>query len=191
MARASCASFRPLSIPPPETAVTSHLVVMGVAGSGKTTIAGGLAARLGYAFAEGDDFHPEANVAKMARGEPLTDTDRAPWLKSLAAWIAAQHASGRSSVLACSALKRRYRDTLRGDAPGRVVFVHLTAAREALLERLKSRKGHYMPPELLDSQLAALEPLQPDERGITLDASPAPDAIVERALARLATAGAA
>jgi gluconokinase len=161
---------------------------MGVSGCGKTTIAGGLAARLGYAFAEGDDFHPDANVAKMARGEPLTDADRAPWLESLAAWISAQDASGRSTVLACSALKRRYRDTLRGGAPGHVLFVHLTAPREALLERMKRRKGHYMPLELLDSQLAALEPLQPDERGITLDATPKPDTIVERGLARLTAA---
>jgi gluconokinase len=169
-------------------AVGSHIVVMGVSGSGKTTIAGTLAARLGYAFAEGDDFHPEANVAKMARGEPLTDADRAPWLQSLAAWIAAQHASGRSTVLACSALKRRYRDTLRGGAPGHVSFVHLAAPREALLERMTRRKGHYMPPELLDSQLAALEPLQPSEAGVTLDATPTPDAIVERALERLTAA---
>jgi gluconokinase len=170
--------------------VSSHIVVMGVSGCGKTTIAGRLATRLGRAFAEGDDFHPDAGVAKMSRGEPLTDADRAPWLESLAALIAAQHASGRSTVLACSALKRRYRDTLRGGAPGHVFFVHLTAPRAALLERMKGRKDHYMPPELLDSQLAALEPLQPDERGITLDAIPAPDEIVERAIARLATAGA-
>lgn len=164
----------------------SHLVVMGVSGSGKTTIARKLAARLGHVFAEGDDFHSGANVAKMARGEPLTDADRGPWLESLAAWIAARHESGRSTVLACSALRRRYRDTLRGGAPGHVSFVHLAAPREALLERMKRRKGHYMPPHLLDSQLATLEPLESDEPGFTLDAAPAPETIVERALEHLA-----
>jgi gluconokinase len=127
---------------------------MGVSGCGKTTIAGGLAARLGYAFAEGDDFHPDANVAKMARGEPLTDADRAPWLESLAAWISAQDASGRSTVLACSALKRRYRDTLRSGAPD-LHLVHLSGARELLANRLAERRGHYMPASLLDSQLDA------------------------------------
>ena len=165
----------------------SHLVVMGVTGCGKTTMATRIAARLGYSFAEGDDFHPGANVAKMARGEPLNDADRAPWLQSLAAWIAAQHAAGRSTVLACSALKRRYRDTLRSGAPDSVFFIHLAVRRFMRCTRASRRKGHYMPLELLDSQLQALEPLQPDEPGITLDASPAPDAIVERALERLPT----
>lgn len=159
---------------------------MGVSGSGKTTIASRLAARRGYAFAEGDDFHPAANVAKMARGEPLTDADRAPWLEELAEWIAAQHAAGRSTVLACSALKRSYRDTLRGGAPGHVLFLYLAVRRDALVERMKRREGHYMPLELLDSQLATLEPLAPDEPGFTLDAAPAPEAIVDAALERLA-----
>jgi gluconokinase len=166
--------------------VASHIVVMGVSGSGKTTIAGKLAARLGYLFADGDAFHPQANVAKMASGEPLTDADRAPWLAELAEWIAAQHESGRSTVLACSALKRRYRDTLRAGAPGHVFFVYLAVPRTALVERMKRRTGHYMPPELLDSQLATLEPLGPDEPGLTLDGQPAPETIVERALERLA-----
>ncbi len=160
-----------------------HFVVMGVSGSGKTTIGGRLAAHLKYAFADADDFHPPHNVAKMARGEPLTDADRAPWLQTLAEWIAKHHAAGRSTVLACSALKRRYRDTLRGGAPLHVLFIHLDTPREALQERVRHRTGHYMPPELLDSQLATLEPLQPDEQGIVLDASAAPDVLVERALA--------
>ena len=164
----------------------SHLVVMGVSGSGKTTIATRLAERLGYVFAEGDAFHSAANVAKMARGEPLNDRDRAPWLESLEEWIAAQHASGRSTVLACSALKRAYRDTLRAGAPGHVVFVYLAVSRDALVERMKRREGHYMPLELLESQLATLEPLEPDEPGFALDASPGPETIVERALERLA-----
>lgn len=166
--------------------MTSHLVVMGVSGSGKTTIATRLAARLGYVFAEGDEFHSEANVAKMARGEPLNDTDRAPWLAALAAWIAAHNDSGRSTVLTCSALKRSYRGALQAGAPGRVFFLYLAVPRAALVERMKRRKGHYMPPELLESQLATLEALAPDEPGFTLDGAAAPDAIVEQALERLA-----
>lgn len=161
---------------------------MGVAASGKTTIATRLAAHLEYAFADADDFHPAANVAKMARGEALSDADREPWLRTLAAWIAAQHEAGRPAVLACSALKRRYRDMLRTPAPQQVVFVHLTAPRAALLSRLRHRKGHFMPAELLDSQLALLEPLQVDEPGITLDATALPDAIIARVLDHLATA---
>jgi gluconokinase len=162
-----------------------HLVVMGVSGSGKTTIATALAARLDRAFAEGDDFHSAANVAKMARGEPLTDADREPWLAALAEWIENHNRAGRSTVLTCSALKRRYRDTLRAAAPRHVVFVHLAAPRDALLERMRKRKGHFMPPDLLDDQLAALEPLEADEPGVTLDAAAPPPAIVEQALAAL------
>jgi gluconokinase len=164
-----------------------HLVVMGVSGSGKTTVATALAARLHRAFAEGDDFHSPANVAKMARGEPLDDYDREPWLAALAEWIASQHRAGRSTVLASSALKRRYRETLRAAAPRQVVFVHLAAPRDALLERMLQRKGHFMPPGLLDAQLAALEPLQADESGITLDAAAEPAAIVERVVEALRT----
>jgi gluconokinase len=160
-----------------------HLVVMGVSGSGKTTIARRLAADLQHAFADADDFHSPYNVAKMARGEPLTDADREPWLHTLAEWIAQHHAAKRSTVLACSALKRPYRDTLRDAAPLHVVFIHLDAPRAALHERMRQRQGHYMPPELLDSQLATLEPLEPDERGIVLDATATPDALVEHALA--------
>lgn len=162
-----------------------HVVVMGVAGSGKTTIGTALAARLERAFAEGDDFHSAANVAKMTRGEPLTDADREPWLAALGEWIASHDRAGRSTVLTCSALKRRYRDTLRAAAPRRVVFLHLAAPKDALLERMRKRKGHFMPPELLDAQLGALEPLGADEPGITLDAAAPPSAIVETALAAL------
>lgn len=158
---------------------------MGASGSGKTTIASGLAARLKYALAEGDDFHPEANVAKLARGEPLSDADREPWLQTLAKWIRRHHEAGRSSVLACSALKRRYRDTLRAGAPQRVSFVHLAAPREALLRRMNRRTGHFMPATLLDSQLATLEPLEADEPGIVVDATAPPDAVVADVLARL------
>ena len=164
-----------------------HLVVMGVSGSGKTTIGRRLAAHLLYVFADGDDFHPPQNVAKMARGEPLTDADREPWLQTLAEWIAQHHDGGRSTVLACSALKRRYRDTLRSAVPASnaVVFIHLDAPRAALLERMRHRTGHYMPPALLDSQLATLEPLAPDEPGIVVDATATPGTLVEQTVVSL------
>ena len=163
-----------------------HVVVMGVSGSGKTTIAGRLATRLGYAFADADGFHPEDNVAKMARGEPLTDLDRQPWLESVAAWIAAQHRAGRSTVLACSALKRLYRNILRVDAPRRILFVHLAVPTAVLRERMRNRTGHYMPPDLLGSQLATLEPLERDEPGITVEATAEPAAIVDNILEQVA-----
>ena len=156
-----------------------HLVVMGVSGSGKTTIAKRLAAELRHEFADADDFHPEANVAKMASGRALTDADREPWLRALAAWIAQHRSLGLSTVLACSALKRRYRDTLRSAAP-HLLFVHLDAPRETLLSRLRHREGHYMPAALLDSQLATLEPLAPDEAGVTLDAVAPPATIIDK-----------
>lgn len=166
------------------TRAAQHLVVMGVSGSGKTTIATLLAARMGRELADADDFHSAANVAKMTRGEPLTDADREPWLAALAEWLAEHHRNGRSTVLACSALKRRYRDLLRAAAPHHVSFLHLTAARATLLGRVKRREGHYMPADLLESQLAALEPLQPDEPGITLDAAAVPEHLVEELLRR-------
>jgi gluconokinase len=158
---------------------------MGVSGSGKTTLVARLAARLEYTATDADDFHPPENTAKMARGEPLSDGDREPWLRAQATWIARQHAAGRSTVLASSALKRRYRDTLRNGAPGHVFFIHLAAPRDALLERVRHRAGHFMPPELLDSQLETLEPLQCDEPGMTLDATAPPDALVDEVLERI------
>jgi gluconokinase len=162
---------------------------MGVSGSGKTTVATLIAERLGYFLADGDDFHPPHNVEKMARGEALTDADRRPWLLSLAAWLDAQHAAGRSTVLACSALKRAYRDTLRAGAPN-VLFVHLEVPSEALRERMRRRRGHFMPTTLLDSQLATLEPLQADEPGITVNAEGPPPATVEAVVQRVAGLGA-
>lgn len=153
---------------------------MGVSGSGKSTVAAALAERLRLALADGDSFHPPSNVAKLARGEALTDADREPWLRALAAWIAAQHATGRSSVLACSALKRRYRDSLRAAAPGHVRFVYLAVPAATLHARLQHRTGHFVGPELLESQLATLEPLELDEPGVTVDGSATPAAIVER-----------
>lgn len=145
-----------------------HIVVMGVSGSGKTTTGAALAQRMGWPFVEGDSFHPEANVRKMAEGTPLDDTDRAPWLQALANQIAAAEARGESLVLGCSALKRAYRDILRGGAP-RVRFLHIHGPRELLAERLNHRAGHFFPPKLLESQLATLEPLAEDEDGAVVD----------------------
>jgi gluconokinase len=156
------------------------IVVMGVAGSGKTTVAALLAGRLGASFAEGDDFHSPANVAKMAAGHPLDDDDRWPWLRGIRDWFAKELHEGRSAVVPCSALKRSYRDLLR--TAGDVHLVHLTGSRELLSERIQGRAGHFMKPEMLDSQLAALEPLQDDEPGFTVDVTPRPDQIVDEAL---------
>lgn len=159
------------------------IVVMGVSGSGKTTVGARLAEVLGVEYAEGDDFHPPANIAKMSAGTPLDDADRAPWLDALAAWAAAR--SGRGAVVTCSALKRAYRDRLRGCAPG-VFFLHLDAPRAELERRVAGRRGHFMPPSLLDSQLATLERLDADERGSTVDATRPPEDVVRAAVAALA-----
>jgi gluconokinase len=165
--------------------MTTTLVVMGVSGSGKTTVAKQVAAQLGWTFAEGDDFHPAANVAKMHAGIPLTDDDRWPWLRSLADWIGAREAAGDNAVLTCSALKRSYRDLLDDGHPS-VLFVHVTASADTLRRRLEQRRGHYMPASLLDSQLAALEPLQPDEPGITLPGDDKPEDVVRDVISHLA-----
>jgi len=137
---------------------------MGVSGCGKSTVADELTRRLGWTFAEGDDFHPPENVAKMAAGRPLDDDDRWPWLRSLAAWIGEQEAAGASAVVTCSSLKRSYRDLLRDGHPS-VWFAHVHADPEVLRERVERRSGHYMPSSLLESQLATLEPLADDEPG--------------------------
>jgi gluconokinase len=140
------------------------VVVMGVSGSGKTTVARGIAVSMHWLFAEGDAFHPEANVAKMHRGVPLTDDDRWPWLKLIGEWMSQQEADGRSAVITCSALRRVYRDLLREGRP-HVRFCHVTAPDGLIEDRLHHRAGHYMPASLLASQLATLEPLGPDEPG--------------------------
>lgn len=158
------------------------VVVMGVAGSGKTTIGQALAAGLGVEYAEADSFHPRANIEKMASGHPLTDEDRWPWLRAIAAWIAEHRETG--GVVSSSALKRKYRDVLRGG--GDVWFLHLNGPGELLAERMKNRSGHFMPPSLLDSQLADLEPLQPDERGAVADIADPPEDIARTALNTLA-----
>ncbi|MEO9239915.1 MAG: gluconokinase [Jatrophihabitantaceae bacterium] len=142
------------------------LVLMGVSGSGKSTVAALLAGRLGWDFEEGDDLHPAANVEKMAAGHPLDDDDRLPWLAKVAEWIAEHTAAGRPGVITCSALKRSYREVLRGE---HVVFVYLAGTREQIATRLAARHGHYMPASLLDSQFDALEPPAPEENSITVD----------------------
>jgi len=144
------------------------LIVMGVTGAGKSTIAAALNAKLGWAFQDGDDLHPAANIAKMHAGIPLTDADRAPWLAAVKAWIDARVAEGEPGLITCSALKRSYRDYLvAGRANVRILYLR---ASQALLEaHLQHREGHFMPATLLDSQLATLEEPAADERPITVD----------------------
>jgi len=140
---------------------------MGVAGCGKSTVAGMLRDEFDLQLAEGDDFHPVANIAKMSRGEPLTDEDRWPWLEALARWTAERRAAGQSTVVTCSALKRAYRDVLRGPVP-RTLFLHLYGDEDLLLRRMEGR-DHFMPASLLRSQFETLEDLQADECGVVID----------------------
>ena len=163
---------------------TTSIVVMGVSGSGKSTVAATLVDRLGWEFAEGDDFHPPANVEKMRAGHPLDDEDRWPWLRSLAAWIGEHERAGRSVVVTCSALKRSYRDLLRDGHPS-VWFAHVTATPELIRERVEHRTGHYMPSSLLDSQLATLEPLGDDEPGARISGAGPPTSVTTELLAAL------
>ncbi|MEV0039606.1 gluconokinase [Streptomyces sp. NPDC050804] len=162
---------------------TPHVVVvMGVSGTGKTTVGPLLAAALGVPYAEGDDFHPPANIAKMSAGVPLDDMDRWPWLDAIGSW--AHERAGLGGVVSSSALKRAYRDRLRAAAPG-AVFLHLTGDRALIGRRLAERKGHFMPVALLDSQFAALENLAADEAGVAVDVSGTPQEITTRAVAAL------
>ncbi len=159
------------------------LVVMGVSGSGKSTVGRAVADALDASFVDGDDLHPAVNVAKMTAGIPLTDADREPWLRAVGRALADGAGAG-GMVVACSALKRSYRDLIRGEAPG-TVFAELDGTRELLEERM-IRPGHFMPASLLDSQLATLEPLQPDEAGLRLDIAAPPAELVAAIVDRVA-----
>lgn len=157
------------------------VVVAGISGSGKTTVGALLAERLGWAFADGDGFHPAANVARMRAGLPLTDADREPWLAAIGAWMDQHIAAGRSAVITCSALRRAYRARLLGGRPAaRMVFLLISRAEGEV--RLAARSGHFFPGALLDSQLETLEPPQPDEdygiRLLALRAAASPESIV-------------
>jgi carbohydrate kinase (thermoresistant glucokinase family) len=148
------------------------LIVMGVAGTGKSTLAGLLAERLNWELQEGDDLHPPANVAKMSAGIPLDDDDRWPWLDAIAAWIKVKTKSGEPGIVTCSALKKSYRDRLRGP---NVIFVFINGPRAVIEARMASRKRHYMPLSLLESQLAALEPPTSDENVLEVDLAAPPE----------------
>jgi gluconokinase len=151
------------------------VVVMGVSGSGKSMVGAALARRLGVPFADADAFHPQAHVAKMAAGTPLTDDDRYPWLDAVGQWLAHHDEGG---VMSCSALKRSYRDQLRSHCP-RTEFLHLTGSPELIARRQAGRAGHFMPSTLLESQFATLEPLGPDESGMAVDVGQNVESIVE------------
>ena len=158
------------------------VVVAGVAGSGKSVVGRLVAAELGWPFADGDVLHSAENVAKMRSGQPLTDSERGPWLRQIARWIGEHSATG--GVIACSALRRGYRDLLR-DGHTDVRFACLTARRDVLAARLADRPSHFMPASLLDSQLDAFEPLQPDEPGATFDTSGTPEQTAAAVVAAL------
>lgn len=164
------------------------LVVMGVSGAGKTTIAERLAERLGWPMGDADEYHSEASVEKMEAGTPLTDEDRVPWLGEVRDWIDEQSTKRQNTVMACSALKRSYRDILR-EADAHVVFVHLSADHDVLASRIGSRKGHFMPSRLLESQIEDLESLDSDEAGITVDVADSPERITETILRELHIVG--
>jgi gluconokinase len=160
------------------------IVIMGVSGSGKSTIANGLGLRLGIDVLEGDTYHSPANIAKMKSGIPLDDADRLPWLRAIAAAIDAELQAGRSAIVASSALKRSYRDILIGKRPN-VVLVYLKGSRELIGERIRHRTGHFMPPALLDSQFATLEEPGPDENPITVSVEGTPEEIGNAVIAAL------
>jgi len=166
-------------------AAPRFVVVMGVSGSGKSTVAHALALHLGWELLEGDDLHPPANVAAMTAGTPLTDADRGPWLEAIGRWVDARARSGASGVLTCSALRRSYRDRLRAGRPT-LTFCHLEVDPDELARRTARRTGHFMPGSLLPSQLTTLEPLAPDEPGITVSSDAPPQTLVAEVVRRLA-----
>jgi len=160
------------------------VIIAGASGSGKTTVGAMLAGRLGWPFADADDFHPAANIEKMRAGIPLTDTDRWPWLRAIGGWMDEHIARGESAVVSCSALRRSYRDLLLGGRPeARMVF--LATDSQVLTRRLAARVGHFFPQQLLASQLAALEPPGPDEHVIRVVPADTPGATVDAIIALL------
>ena len=168
-----------------QTSAFCALVIMGVSGSGKSTIANALGRQLGWVVEDADQFHPKSNVKKMSAGIPLTDDDRWPWLHAIAAEIARKRASGTSVIIACSALKRAYRDSLvQGHDDTRIVY--LRGRKELIAERLAARKNHFMPPGLLDSQFRTLEEPSEDEHPLVVDIDATVDDIAERIVALLA-----
>jgi gluconokinase len=162
----------------------SPIVVMGVSGSGKSTVGAALAQRLRVPFADADDFHPPANIEKMTAGRPLNDDDRYPWLEAIGEWLGVRCRDG--GVMSCSALKRKYRDQLRRHCPD-VTFLHLAGSPEVIGRRQASRPGHFMPATLLASQFETLEPLTADERGVSIDVDQDIDSIIDTYLALSAT----
>lgn len=164
----------------PRSEANRRIVLMGVAGCGKSAVGSALAARLGATYLDGDDLHPQANIDKMSRGEALTDEDRWPWLTLVGQKLAAPDGI---LILGCSALKRRYRDHIRKEAGAPVLFVHLAGSRKLIATRMAARAGHFMPASLIDSQFAALEPPGPDENAVTVDI----DRPLERIVSDIAT----
>jgi gluconokinase len=168
----------------PEHVGPPIVVVTGVAGSGKTTVGAMLAGTLGWTYVEADDFHPAANLAKMAAGHPLTDDDRWPWLRAIGDWIDVRRAAHESAVVSCSGLRRAYRDLLREGRP-EVRLVFLAGSRDLIGRRLLARQGHFMKASMLDSQFADLEPPEPDEGVLTVPVDATPSEVVDQVIARL------
>jgi gluconokinase len=164
--------------------VESLVLVMGVSGSGKTTVGEAIAERTGWPFVDADLLHPQSNIDKMEAGIPLTDADRFPWLELVADWIGRQHDAGQPGVVACSALRRAYRDVLREADPS-LRIVYLQASRELLVQRLRERRGHFFPQILLDSQLATLEEPGPDENAISVSIGQSVEATVDSIMAAI------
>ncbi len=176
----------PPHIKKPNTASPLVIVIMGVSGSGKTTIGALLASHMHWRFEDGDSLHPASNIDKMRRGVPLNDNNRRPWLHDIASVITGWIASGQSGVVACSALKRAYRRAIVGDNPD-IRLVYLKGSREPLLRRMAARHGHFMPVSLLDSQLETLEEPTPEENPIIVSIERGPEEIVQEIVAKVAT----
>ena len=164
------------------------LVLMGVSGSGKTTVGSILARRLGWPFEDGDALHPQANIEKMRAGHSLTDADRAPWLESVAGWVEQRLDAGANGIITCSALRRSYRDVINRRGKG-VVFVFLSGSRATIAPRLAARRDHFMPAALLESQYADLESPGPEEPAVTVDVAPPPTVIAQEVLDALGIGG--